>query len=127
MMPLTLLIKQILDGQGFPCLFHFITGLYCPGCGGTRAVRLLIRGEVARSIQYHPFIPFLAAVFLIEGFLYLAGWGKALLKKEKRQPYILGLRGRYRLWTVAGVALVMVNCLVKNVCLLMGIDLLLPL
>ena len=24
-----------LFGLGLPCLFHSLTGLYCPGCGGT--------------------------------------------------------------------------------------------
>ena len=38
-------------GQGFPCLFHLMTGLYCPGCGGTRAVRALFRGDLAMSLS----------------------------------------------------------------------------
>ena len=32
-----------------PCLFHRLTGLYCPGCGGTRAVRLLFTGHIWKS------------------------------------------------------------------------------
>ena len=124
MMPLTLRIKSLLNGQGFPCLFHFLTGFYCPGCVGTRAVRLLLQGKVAKSFQYHPFVLYLAAVLLLEALLYLAG---ALWKREGRRPYTQGRAERYRLWTVMGVVIVMVNWVVKNVCLLMGIDLLLPL
>ena len=37
-----------------PCLFHSLTGLYCPGCGGTRAFRLLLSGHILQSFLYHP-------------------------------------------------------------------------
>lgn len=37
------------------CTFKSVTGLYCPGCGGTRAVAAFIQGHWARSFRYHPF------------------------------------------------------------------------
>jgi len=37
-----------------PCLFQRMTGLYCPGCGGTRAVRALLSGHPVLSFLYHP-------------------------------------------------------------------------
>lgn len=37
-----LLISKItgfrIENYLYPCLFHTVTGYYCPGCGGTRAV-----------------------------------------------------------------------------------------
>ena len=57
---------ELMAGQGFPCLFHLMTGLYCPGCGGTRAVRALLRGDLAMSFQYHPLVLYMAAVILAE-------------------------------------------------------------
>ena len=53
-------------GQGFPCLFHFFTGFYCPGCGGTRAVRLLLKGDLAGSFQYHPFVLYVCGALAVE-------------------------------------------------------------
>ena len=41
-------IKKLL-GIGMPCAFHSLTGLYCPGCGGTRAVRELLYGDLRMS------------------------------------------------------------------------------
>ena len=34
-----------LTGAVPPCLFYRVSGLYCPGCGGTRAIRALLEGD----------------------------------------------------------------------------------
>ena len=39
-----------------PCLFRAMTGLYCPGCGGTRAVQYLLQGRLLLSLRYHPLV-----------------------------------------------------------------------
>ncbi|MDO4574494.1 MAG: DUF2752 domain-containing protein [Planctomycetia bacterium] len=36
------------------CPFHFLTGLYCPGCGSTRSLHYLLQGDVATSFRYQP-------------------------------------------------------------------------
>ena len=33
--------------SGYRCPFHAITGWWCPGCGGTRAMLALLHGDVA--------------------------------------------------------------------------------
>ena len=37
-----------------PCFFHELTGYYCPGCGGSRALMFLLRGDLIHSFIYHP-------------------------------------------------------------------------
>ncbi len=58
----------------YPCIFNKVTHLCCPGCGGTRAARALLRGEILKSLYDYP--PFLYgvivyAVFMVRCFLYI--------------------------------------------------------
>ena len=54
-----------------PCMFHRVTGYYCPGCGGTRAFILFFRGELFLSLCYHPAVLTLAVCYLHFIILYL--------------------------------------------------------
>ena len=58
----------------YPCPFNMLTHLCCPGCGGTRSVRALLRGEVLTSLyDYPPFLYGLAVyvIFMIRCFLHV--------------------------------------------------------
>ena len=33
------------------CMFHQLTGLYCPGCGATRALSALLHGDLKSSLH----------------------------------------------------------------------------
>jgi hypothetical protein len=37
-----------------PCLFHEFTGLYCPGCGITRALHALVHFDLQRALAMNP-------------------------------------------------------------------------
>lgn len=39
-----------------PCPFHAVTGLYCPGCGSTRAMHQLLHGHVATAFDFNPLV-----------------------------------------------------------------------
>lgn len=45
------------QGRTIPCPFHAATGLWCPGCGMTRGVHHLLRGDVAGALSYNVFVP----------------------------------------------------------------------
>ena len=101
---------------GFPCVFQAVTGFYCPGCGGTRAVEYLLRAEVGRSIQYHPLVAYMAFVLMLEA----GSWG--LAKIFRRQELYIR---RYDIFAYVGIVIILTNWIWKNYMLLVkGIDLL---
>jgi len=42
------------SGGTYVCPLFALTGLYCPGCGGTRAVYDLAHGDIASAIAMNP-------------------------------------------------------------------------
>jgi len=45
------------------CVWQRVLGIYCPGCGGTRAVNALLHGNILLSLWYHPLVPYTAILF----------------------------------------------------------------
>ena len=58
------LLKIPLNHILLPCIFHKLTGLYCPGCGGTRAVYWLLKGNEAYSLHYHSIVLYGAVLYV---------------------------------------------------------------
>ena len=44
--------------EGFECAFYTFTGLYCPGCGGTRALYAMLRLDILNAVRYNVAVPF---------------------------------------------------------------------
>ena len=47
------------------CVFKRVTGIYCPGCGGTRALKALLSGDIAASIFYHPAVLYFTVFYIV--------------------------------------------------------------
>ncbi len=58
------------EGQVF-CPYRLATGGWCPGCGGTRALKSLVRGDVGGSLAMNPWtaVLFIQALTLSIGLL----------------------------------------------------------
>ena len=48
----------------YKCVFFEAFHLYCPGCGGTRALFALLRLDVLSSLKYNPVLIFGIIVYL---------------------------------------------------------------
>ncbi|MDR3198741.1 MAG: DUF2752 domain-containing protein [Planctomycetaceae bacterium] len=55
-----------------PCPFHFLLGLYCPGCGTLRAIHYLLHGHITTAFRYQPLamLLFPVVIFLFGKRLY---------------------------------------------------------
>ena len=59
-------------GSRYPsCVFHQMTGLWCPGCGLTRGTYQLLHGHVGAALGYNVFTP-LALVAIVVGLVCVA-------------------------------------------------------
>lgn len=62
----------------WPCPFHWLTGLHCPGCGAQRALHALLHGRVLEAVSANAFavlvvFPLAGAWFGVHA-LKAAGW-----------------------------------------------------
>ena len=98
-----------------PCLFFRLTGLYCPGCGGTRACIALLHGHFLRSLIYHPVVLYGTAVYTVYALRNLL----ALLAERKGfsiKGITSGMAFR-KIYLYIAVALILVNWVLKNLLL----------
>ena len=80
--------------------------IYCPGCGGTRAVLALAHGHVLRALYYHaPAVvtAILAAVYLVS---------QTVWRLRGRQGWVLHYDSR---WPGMLAALFLGNCVLRNI------------
>lgn len=88
------------------CVFNKMTGYYCPGCGGTRAAFALLRGNIARSLFLHPFVPYAVLV---------GGWFMLTQTIERLSRGRISIAMHFRMIYVwIALALIVGNVLWKN-------------
>lgn len=71
------LLAVVTPGDDGPtiCPFALFTGVACPGCGLTRAISALMRGDLAGAITYHPLVSLITAQLI-------GGWVWFLLRRR---------------------------------------------
>ena len=71
-------VLRVFDANAlWPCAFHALTGLHCPGCGLTRMLHALVHGDVARAWSMNPLA--MIALPLLAAMLVQWWWGKPVL------------------------------------------------
>lgn len=89
----------------YPCVMRSMLGLYCPGCGGTRAFFLLIHGQIGKSLLYNPVVCYAV------GFLTIYMTSQTIMRYTKIKVSALHFR---MLYCYIGVAILIGNFFWKN-------------
>ena len=83
---LSIILLILLDNDilYIPCIFHFLTNLYCPGCGITRMFLSIFRLNFYQAFRYNQLIfivlPFI--VFILVNYIYSLKYKKIPLIKK---------------------------------------------
>ena len=96
------MLNRIVD---MPCMIYENFGIYCPGCGGRRAVKALFAGDVLTSIYYHPIVIYAVVVIvMVIGSRIMAYISKGKIKTVKCKPMFL----------YVALGIIVLNCIIKN-------------
>lgn len=101
--------EKVTHGGMASCTFYQLFRIYCPGCGGTRAVIHLLHGRLLRSFLYHPLVLYTAVVYL---------WFMISHTIEKISHHRIRIGLHYRngyLWIA--LAILVINIAVKDIAL----------
>jgi hypothetical protein len=83
----------------FPgCVFHWLTGWNCPGCGTTRALHQLLHGRLGAALGYNPVTPLLLPLALA----WLGAWAVRAWQGRPAPSWELPPRAG---WVVLGLVL----------------------
>lgn len=100
-----------------PCVVQSTFGIYCPGCGGTRAVSAFLHGNFLASFICHPLVLYTAIV---------GGWFliSQTIERASKHRFKVGLKYKDSyIWTA--LVIVVLNFIIKNLLLIIWhIDLL---
>lgn len=89
-----------------PCILNSKFHLYCPGCGGTRALNSLLKLSLLDSFFCHPIILYSVSIFV---YYYLKAFIFLLIKKRYPKFYF-----NY-LFLYIGLSIILINFLLRNI------------
>lgn len=104
---LVIFVLEFFDLELWPCFFKAVTGIYCPGCGGTRAVKCMLSGNFLKSLYHQPAILPGTVVFLIFMVTHT-------IEKIFPQGKIKGIKFRM-VYVYVFLGLLMLNMIMKNI------------
>ena len=67
------------------CIFHSLTGLFCPGCGSQRAVSSLLHGDLFKAIDFNLLMVLSIPLILYSAFVFT--WNLFAEKKRSQQIF----------------------------------------
>lgn len=97
-----------------PCMFTVVTHLYCPGCGGTRAIKSLLDFDFIKSFLYNPLV-------IVSGFVCAYFYIGAIITRIKRNGKVYAPFNEWFLWII--LIVLGANVIIRDILLAFwGID-----
>ena len=95
-----------ISGQMPPCVFHRLTGYFCPGCGGTRSVTALLSGRFLVCAVDYPMVFYAVAVYF---------WFMFSQSVDRISHHRIPIGMKYRhAWIYASLVIVIIHFILKN-------------
>jgi hypothetical protein len=88
-----------------PCITKTLLKIYCPACGGTRAISSLLRFDIIDSIRHNPIVLYIAACIVLVNVL-----GVIAIAKKKSNIFCA-----WRPLVYGGIVILAVFFVIKNV------------
>lgn len=122
-----LIIGSVIQNMGLlditdivqPCVFRRLSGIYCPGCGGTRAVRALLGGHFFLCLYFHPFVFYCFVMYVI----FMLSHTIELIQSHKKVPHrkhsVKGLKFKIS-YVYIGILIILIQWILKNIMLLVN-------
>lgn len=85
----------------FACRLYSVTGILCPGCGGTRSMLALLRGDLITALHDNPASPVIMLVAILYYFENLLEvFGKNVKLFPRNVWFWMILLGLHLVWSV---------------------------
>ena len=97
------------------CAFNKYTNLYCPGCGGARAVESMLKGDFLKSLYYN--------IIILPSFIFSVVYTISHIVSILSSNKIKAMRF-YPVYAYICIFVLLIQCLIKNILLLFNIKLL---
>lgn len=97
--------KIVIFNSDKECGVFKTLGIYCMGCGGTRAVYFLLHGKIIKSFVAHPAVIYTAILYV----LYVTSHSLFFITKGKIK--YMKFKNEYLLWLIV---IMLVQCVFKN-------------
>ena len=91
-----------------PCFTYTYLGIYCPGCGDTRALHALMHGHILRAFDYNLLFPFIVVIL---AWYYLVGLTTLIRRKR-----VMWIPETVPLWVmIGGVSVIVLFTVLRNI------------
>ena len=102
------LAPEFLEQSSPSCFVRQHVGMYCTGCGATRAVLAVLRGQFLQSLYFNVVVMYVIVfygIYVLRGAVYFISKGKYMYMKF------------HTAYVFVGLGIVVVQAIVKNVAL----------